>query len=144
MTMVDGKVANNLSDVGQSVCLICKATPSQMNNLNLLKRLQVDTSKIKYGLHTLHLWIRSLEYLLQLTYKMDVRKPSYTRLTQEEKDMNAARKQRIQKILWDELILRIVVDVPGGVGGNSNSGVVLPLAIFFKIQKKLQKLQAWI
>eukprot|EP00734_Pompholyxophrys_sp_LG126_P000216 Pompholyxophrys_sp_v1_NODE_53_length_2879_cov_4.110127.p1 type:complete len:624 gc:universal NODE_53_length_2879_cov_4.110127:949-2820(+) len=120
MSMTDGKVSNNLTDTGHASCLLCGATPKEMNRLAVLKQKKIDKAGLKYGLHTLHLWIRALEYCLQVSYRLDLRKPSYSKLSNEEKELIQAKKELVQRNLWEKL--HIAVDFPGGIGGNSNSG----------------------
>eukprot|EP00734_Pompholyxophrys_sp_LG126_P000449 Pompholyxophrys_sp_v1_NODE_191_length_1259_cov_3.190199.p1 type:complete len:154 gc:universal NODE_191_length_1259_cov_3.190199:516-977(+) len=120
MTMTDGKVAAQLPDTAHATCLFGGATPKEMNNLQKLLSKHVDVSQTKYGLHTLHLWIRALESCLQIACKLDVRKDSHSRLSAEEKDVIEVRKKQVQSALWEKL--GIAVDIVGGNGGNSNSG----------------------
>lgn len=68
-TMIDGAVANVLTNTNStSRCFICKASPTEMNNLNISKTPNVDN--YKYGLSTLHCWIRFFECLLHIAYRL--------------------------------------------------------------------------
>lgn len=69
--MVDEKIFNTLSDtVSSQRCFICGATPSDMN---IIDNSQVERAKREqygFGLSTLHAWIRLLECLLHIGWKL--------------------------------------------------------------------------
>lgn len=66
LTMIDGKISSYISDTSPASCDICKAKPSEMNNLNAIYRRQVNKEMYKYGLSSLHAWIRCMECLLHI------------------------------------------------------------------------------
>ena len=75
--MVDGKVATALSDVTNSsqCCSVCCAKPTQMNNIPLLTQAHLlPGDGLKYGLSTLHAWIRCMECVLLVSFKLGIRK----------------------------------------------------------------------
>ena len=45
-----------------------------MNQLNIVCNLPLTPTGLKYGLSTLHAWIRSMECLLKVGYKAEVKK----------------------------------------------------------------------
>lgn len=70
-----------------------------------------------FGLSTLHLWIRSFEFLLKVSYRLDLQEK---KLTADEKQQLTARKKEIQKEFKESLGLR--VDQPRQGFGNTNDG----------------------
>lgn len=66
LTMIDGKISSIISDTASAVCDICKAKPSEMNNLDNLKDRRSNEDMYQYGLSTLHAWIRCMECLLHI------------------------------------------------------------------------------
>lgn len=73
LTMVDGKVVDYLTDTHFSNCNICGAKPNQMNDFNGLKKLEINTDNYALGLSTLHCWIRFLECLLHIAYRLGIK-----------------------------------------------------------------------
>eukprot|EP00733_Pompholyxophrys_punicea_P000604 Pompholyxophrys_punicea_v1_NODE_186_length_2908_cov_28.244304.p1 type:complete len:703 gc:universal NODE_186_length_2908_cov_28.244304:800-2908(+) len=117
-TMVDGKASNNLTETGNNTCRLCGAKPSEMNDWEMLKKKVVSKDRLKYGMHTLHLWIRSLEYFLAIAYRLNTQSPSYSRITPEATRIQAETKKSVQNALWKEMGL--IVDQP--IPGSSNTG----------------------
>lgn len=92
-TMLDGSVANILSGTNStSRCFICKAAPTEMNNINLSKDPNIDN--YQYGLSTLHCWIKCFECLLHIAYRIPLK---IWRVGKENKDKFIENKTRIQK-----------------------------------------------
>lgn len=65
-TMIDGKICSTLCDTSSAVCYICGAKPSEMNDLKRVANKIVIEEHLKYGLSSLHAWIRCLEFLLHV------------------------------------------------------------------------------
>lgn len=95
-TMVDGKVINHLTDTPNSNCNICDAKPSEMNNHELLKVKRCEKDNYCFGLSTLHCWIRFLEAVLHIAYRLPIEK--YRVYTDEDKQSVADTKEKIQKL----------------------------------------------
>ena len=72
LTMIDGKVATALSDVTESTlsCPVCGAKPKLSR---VLAQDSETTEGLKYGLSTLHCWIRCMEWCLHVSYKLDIK-----------------------------------------------------------------------
>ena len=56
------------------VCIICGATPKQMNNLDVIYEKTINIDSLKYGLSPLHAYIRFYECLLHIAYRLDIKK----------------------------------------------------------------------
>lgn len=122
LTMIDGKVLAVITGTESTQrCCLCKAKPSEFNNLsNISTRFKVHEDTTKFGLSTLHLWIRSLEWMLHVSYRITVKK---WQMRGDLKNILAARKSIIQEQLFKRLGIRVDFPCSGG-SGNSNSGPV--------------------
>ena len=119
--MIDGKVATALSTVTNSsqCCSVCGSMPSQMNQLNTVCNLPLTPTELRYGLSTLHAWIRSMECLLKVGYKAEVKK--WVLRSDTDKEKVKAKKNLIQSRFRNEVGL--VIDIPrSGGSGSSNNG----------------------
>lgn len=72
LTMADGKVWNALTDTSSQICYICKATPKEMNKLDLVCNRSLDAATLAFGISPLHCWIRCFECLLHISYRIDI------------------------------------------------------------------------
>lgn len=118
-TMVDGKTCNAvMENRASSVCYICKASPKDMNNIELCLQKPSDTTAYSYGLQSLHAHIRFMEALLHVSYKIE--NESWQARGSEEKLAVKNRKELLQNELRSEL--GILVDFPKQGGGNTNDG----------------------
>lgn len=117
-TMIDGKVCNVLTDQKSSAsCNIYGAKPNQINDLNLVMSLKENKENYKFGLSTLHCWIRFMECILHIAYNMDFKK-SYT--SGQNKVLKQNKKKKIQREL--KLYLSISVDFVRQGYGTINDG----------------------
>lgn len=73
LTMVDGKVCSSMAGLSMN-CYICGATPKEMNSLHIVQQRMVNTDYLKFGMSSLHGWIRYMEYLLHISYNLEIRK----------------------------------------------------------------------
>lgn len=72
MTMINGKVTTIITNTpSAATCNVCLAKPSEMNNLSQMFSRPVREDVYQYGLSTLHMWIRSMECLLHISYNLD-------------------------------------------------------------------------
>lgn len=115
LTMVDGKVCNSITETSSQVCYICGATPKTMNNIQN-EKLAVEN--YKFGLSTLHAWIRFFECLLHISYRLHAKK--WQIRTKQDKEIFESRKKEIQTEFKNKMAL--TVDQPKIVSGNSNDG----------------------
>lgn len=119
-TMIDGKTRQALTETESSQrCCVCGALPSEVNDLAIVRRKRINLSAYQYGLSTLHGWIRFLEWVLHLAYKLRVKK-HYKKLTDHENQLIAEDKKRIQDACREEL--GILVDCVKQGTGNTNDG----------------------
>ena len=119
ITMLDGKAVNALVDCNSTQsCNVCKAKPKEMNDLELVRTKEIDQKAITLGLSTLHMWIRSFEFILHLGYKMEIKK--FMARSKEEKASVERRKVEIKRRFREEMSL--VVDTPKAGCGNTNTG----------------------
>lgn len=118
-TMIDGKICQVLTETSSSACCpICKAKPSEMNDLEKLRNKNVNTDAYKYGLSSLHALIRFMECILHISYRLDFKK--WSARSSVQKDLLKNKKKRVQMELKQRL--GINVDVPRQGSGNSNDG----------------------
>lgn len=118
MTMIDGKVASIITDTSAaSVCNICLAKPSEMNNLSQIYSRPVREDIYKYGLSSLHMWIRCMECVLHISYNMDFQMWS---ARGPNKELKAAKKQLTQDEFKHQM--GILVDFVKQGYGTSNDG----------------------
>lgn len=118
-TMIDGKVCSAVTKTSSMMCYICKAKISQMNNLNQMKEAVVDMSTFRYGLSTLHAYIRFFECLLHISYRLDFKQWKVSKKNGTDL-LLAARKKNIQNNFREKLGL--LVDFPKQGFGSSNDG----------------------
>lgn len=112
-------VKHCLSDTPSSAsCYICGAKPSEMNNLEHVKQKKDNTSNFEFGLSTLHAWIRFMECILHIGYRLDFCKRSA--VTKEQKRMKNEVKEKICSEFREELGL--LIDKPNQGTGNTNNG----------------------
>lgn len=118
-TMIDGKVCNSLtSNKSTQRCYICGACSKDFNNIDNIVLRPANTDNFKYGLSTLHAWIRFFECLLHLAYKMDIKK--WQARSDIDKQIVLDTKKRIQGQLRNQIGL--IVDKPKPGFGSSNDG----------------------
>lgn len=118
-TMIDGKVCNAVTDTSSAMrCYLCNATSKQFNNIDAMKEIKFDDSKLQFGMSTLHCWIRFFECLLHVGYKKDVQQ--WQSRGNDTKEALKTRKALIQNGFKDQL--NLLVDRPKQGAGNSNDG----------------------
>lgn len=116
-SMLDGKTLAAVTDTSAQSCPICGATPKMMNQLDTLNMRISDVTRYKYGLSTLHAHIRVMEYILHVSYRLDIRQ---WRVTKDRSTEVAARKSVIQNEL--KTALGLLIDIPKVNYGTTNDG----------------------
>lgn len=118
-TMMDGKTCNVLTKTASSqACNICKVTPKDINNLDKVLQRSCDVSAYKYGISILHAYLRCFEYLLHISYKIDIKQ--WQARGTALKDQVKEKKTKITDLFYEKMGL--VVDQPKQGGGNTNDG----------------------
>lgn len=70
LTMMDGKIYNAITSTSSQTCYVCRTTPKIMNRLDILIGKEVDT--FRFGLFTLHTWIRFKEWQIRGNKKKEI------------------------------------------------------------------------
>lgn len=92
LSMLDGKVCNVLTENKSAQrCYICKATSTEMNS-NMEHR-QPDRNIYEFGISSLHAYIRTMECLLNISYRMEfkawqARGPQMQQMKKKRKEGN--------------------------------------------------------
>jgi len=115
LTMVDGKICNSITETSSQTCYICGATPKTMNYMRN-EKLRVEN--YKFGLSTLHAWIRFFECLLHISYRLHAKK--WQIRTKQDKKIFECRKKEIQTEFKNKMAL--IVDQSKVISGNYNDG----------------------
>lgn len=119
MTMVDAKICTYLSEAkSNAACYICLAKPTEMNNLELVEKRVTSPEMLKFGLSSLHARINVMGCLLNISYRLDIKKSS-VRGT-EEQNVRDAKKKIVQDRFKNELGL--LIDVVKQGHGTTNDG----------------------
>lgn len=118
LTMIDGKIFSMLAGSSPQRCGICGASPTIMNDLKAVEKLQPNESLFEYGLSTLHAWIRFFECILHIAYKLDIKK------WQARGDFDKAVQKETKKKITDRLRkeMGLLVDIPKPGCGTTNDG----------------------
>lgn len=75
LTMIDGKVCSAITGTKSSQrCYLCGATSKDFNDISKILKKPVLEENLKFGLSTLHAWIRFFECVLHLSYKLVIKK----------------------------------------------------------------------
>lgn len=118
MTMIDGKATSILCETSSQRCDKCKAAPTEMNNLPLIMAKTIDPNLYKYGLSSLHMWIRMMECILHIAYRLPMK--TWTVRGEEAKSIMNNRKKNIQKDFKDKMGL--LIDIVKQGHGTTNDG----------------------
>lgn len=118
LTMIDGKIVNTLTGTSSAQrCYACNATISQFNDLNRMEKVTATEDFLKFGISSLHAWIRCFECLIKISYRLEFKR---WRKNGKEDIFNATKK-RIQEAFRQRMGLLIDKPKQGGAG-NSNDG----------------------
>jgi len=121
LTLIDGKVLNILTGTKScQLCPMCGAKPTQLLTITDFnsKTFDMKPHTDQYGLSSLHAWIRFFEFLLKISYRIELRK---WHVKGNDKIELEARKHKVQAAFWNDMGLH--VDKPRQNGsGNTNDG----------------------
>lgn len=118
LTMIDGKITSYLSGTAASICDVCHARPSEMNALATVMEKPVCEDIYKYGISSLHAWIRCMECLLHIAYRLEFK--TWTAKGEIKQNSMLARKRKIQDDFRQETGL--LLDVVKHGSGTTNDG----------------------
>lgn len=118
LTMIDGKACSSIAGSAAMNCYICGATPKQMNSLDIAQQRTINVNNLKFGMSSLHGWIRCMEYLLHISYNIEIQKWSVR--DPQQKKLKLERKKHIQEQFRQKLGL--LIDVVKQAVGTSNDG----------------------
>lgn len=109
LCMIDGKVCHSLAECASTqTCYLCGAKPSEINKEKLILEKPVNSNLVSLGLSPLHAWIRLLECILHISYRLDIK--SWQVRGAESKKKLAETKKLVQEKFRRELGL--LVDIP--------------------------------
>lgn len=121
LTMLDGKVCQTLTNTPSAACCpLCGAKPSELNDIDTVRQRPISEGSTEYGLSTLHAWIRFMECILHIAYRLDLHEKKWSVRSPEDKLKMKSTKKRIQLQLKQQL--GIIVDIPRQGSGTSNDG----------------------
>lgn len=120
LTMVDAKIKTYISPKVRSnaVCYICMAKPTEMNNLEEVKKKSTENDLMELGLSSLHARINMMECLLHIAYKLDIK--TWSARGESDKAAVDARKKAIQARFKTEL--NLLIDIVKQGHGTTNDG----------------------
>ncbi|CAG0903756.1 unnamed protein product [Cyprideis torosa] len=102
-------------------CPICLATPNMMNRPAILDQRQENPAALIYGISSLHAWIRAVEHVLHLAYRIDLQMWRIPAGNHPSRVALNERKRQIQRDL--RLRFGVIADQPLPSGkGNTNDG----------------------
>lgn len=100
-TMIDGKICSTLAESSSTMrCYICGASPTEMNKFDIVVQKQIESDHYKFGMSSLHAWIRSMEYILHISYNLEIKK-SVCNI--QEKTARHERKRKIEQEFRNKL-----------------------------------------
>ena len=119
-TMYDVKSINKFTNTEYTKeCYLCGLRGSELNDLEKILNTPIVTANLKYGMSSLHAWIRCFEFLVHVSYKLSI--CQYNAYESDgTKEMVEQHKKYIQKQFKDGMHLK--VDQPKQGAGNSNDG----------------------
>lgn len=117
-SMIDGKVCNSMTGTSSQTCYICGCTPKNSNDIDKVLKMPINSEVFKFGLSTLHAWIRFFECLLHVSYRLPFQ--SWQVRSDQNKKIFNARKTEIQNKFRSEMGLLVDVVLQGR--GTTNDG----------------------
>lgn len=70
-TIIDNKVCNAVSGTKSTLrCYLCGGTSKNFNNIDEILQKKVTETNLRFGISTLHAWIRLFECCLHLSYRL--------------------------------------------------------------------------
>jgi hypothetical protein len=118
--MINSNVWNAITDTASTqTCYICKATPKEMNHIDKVVGRPENEAAVQFGLSTLHAWIRCFECLLQVSYRLEIKK---WRVHRDDDKAAVEERKRLIKERF-RIQMGLLVDQPkSGGNGSINDG----------------------
>lgn len=142
---IDGKVLNTILDTpSQLRCPYCNLTSTQFNELEQVFATPVIQERLVHGISPLHSWIRALEFVLKLGYKVEVKKWRISQRS-DEGALVEERKKNIQAQIREQMGL--LVDVVRPNSGTTNDGNTARTAFSDKYREtfaKILNIEQWL
>ena len=98
LRMVNGKEISTLTGVPSQNCHFCGAKPSAMNDINNCDKT-AEPDKLRYGLTTMHAWIKCMEHIMHVSDYLQWKKPTIRGATQSERKAVVERKRETRVAL---------------------------------------------
>lgn len=120
LTMIDGKVAQVITNTSStSSCIICKAKPSQLNDIN--RPAVLDQEALSLGISPLHARMRIMEHILHTAYDISFGSMGETVRNSE---VNHGKREEEKKRIQEEFKTKmgLLIDMPKQSYGNTNDG----------------------
>lgn len=109
LTMLDGKAINSLTNTNSSqTCYLCKSKPTEMNDLSNSKHSNISTDYLQYDLTTMHAWMKFLECVLNISYKLELKKPNIRNISTEQAEVIEKRRKMVHNKLHTTLGIRMI------------------------------------
>jgi len=101
-------------------CPICAVNPKRLIEITDFnsETFRPQPGSLKYGVSPLHAWIRFMEFVLNISYRMDIKT---WHIKGDDKNKMMIRKKEIQQTVWKVMGLHISIPKQNG-SGNSNDG----------------------
>jgi hypothetical protein len=129
LTLIDGKICNAVTSTSSAqVCYVCGAAPKQMNRIDEIVKRDVDITTYRFGLSTLHVWIRFLDRFRHISYRLEIKKWQVRGEEDQRKAQN--KKETIQDLFKKEMGLLVHKVKSGGRGTPEDRNTAR--RIFFK------------
>ena len=119
-TMYDVKSINAITETAYTKeSYICGLRDKDLSDVDKTLRTPINKSNLKYGVSSLHAWIRCFECLYALSTKLSICQ-SQARKNDGTQEIVQTQKKYIKELFKKEMNLR--VDEPKQLAGNSNDG----------------------
>ena len=121
-TMIDGKIQSAVTGTtSAATCPVCRATPKEMNNIQILKNKVVNKESILMGCTPLHMYIRCFEMLLHISIRKVLPKPEWQIKGAVNQSIAKERKAELKKRFKTEWGMTILTPNRSS-SGNTHTG----------------------
>ena len=121
LSMIDGKILSYITQIPTSCCPVCGSKPTEMQNVKYIDNgFQPSPGSLIHGISPLHCWIRVLECILHISYRLDFTK---WKVTAHYREAYNNRKRIVLRDLFTKFGVK-VDQVRAGSSGTSTTGNV--------------------